>query len=274
MAAATLIQEGNRTTIRRNDGKYSILYGTHIKSQPTDNLPEKVDVVVLETGTTAYLANPLRAVESLKSHIQYKTFIQHLETKRIPLIFADTKFRFNDYVLLLADNALAGIEWMHGMKLLQRKEGKNMPKIVQTMLGAWLIFPSFANMVRMASCYTGIGMRQSGALKKLSHKLHPEVDFLYLTLRNAIIAEKEIFFMKELGNNSTIATVLGAGHVGIEDMLTMDDTDRLNNLKSIMPAIRQLMLPEYFYKAIQYVYNGSTWEVDKVFTVPTLRSLV
>lgn len=274
MRDITIEHHGNTTIIQRPEGEYTIHYGMHIKRQDPRELPHDVSAVMLETGTAKYLDDPLKTVSSLKAHTQYKDLISHLEKKKIPLIFADVKYKYNDYMLLLADNGLAALEWMHGMKLLKKEEGRTLPDISRLLLGGWLLFPSLVNVARLASAFTGIGIRQTGELKKLSHVLHPEVDFLYLTLRNAIIAEKQRVLMDMIGHKRRLATVLGAGHVGIEDMLSMHDALRLQNIKSLLPIIRQFVMPEYFYKAVQYVYNGSHWEVNQVIEVPSLKALL
>jgi hypothetical protein len=69
-------------------------------------------------------------------------------------------------------------------------------------------------------------------------------------------------------------TVLGAAHVGIEDMLAMSNESRLANIKSLMPLIRKVIDPAYFYKAVQYVYNGSEWKVQDILEIPELKALV
>lgn len=261
-------------TINRKEGKYTILYGMHIKSQDPADIPDDTDAVVLETGTADYLIDPIKKVNSLKDHVQYKELVKQLEQKKIPLIFLDVKYRFNDYALLMADNALASVEWMQGFKMMKDKKGGKGERAVKIAAASWLLLPFAANMFRLFSTITGKGMSQSGKLKRLSHKLHPETDLLYLTLRNALIAEKEVFLAKELGNKPHIVTVLGAGHVGIEDMIAMDDRKRSLNIKSLLPLLKKVAKPEYLYTSVHFHFNGENWEVKEIVEMPELKKLL
>lgn len=263
----------NVIQIKKPEGIYSILYGMHIRSQDPHDLPEDTGAVVLETGTFSYLKDPLKAVKDLKEHIQYKELFTYLEQKRIPLIFSDVKYKVNDFALLMVDNGATALQWVQGYKLLKSKK-KNPDIFSRLLISGWLMLPFIANSLRLISVITNKGLKQTAALKKLSHKLHPEADFIYLTIRNALIAEKNTFIMNHISKKKHITTVIGGGHVGIEDMQSMDEEKRLANIKSLAPILKRIVNPEYVYKAVEYVYDGKEWQVKKIIEVPSLEHIL
>lgn len=261
--------------IKKPEGIYTLLYGVHILSQNPEDIPDDADAVVLETGIVPYLDDPDKAFGHLKDHIQYRTLIKYLEKKRIPIIFNDIKYKYNDMALLLLDNSMSVWKWSQGMKLLSRTAGARKPvRLFRYLTAGWLLFPFFANAIRLASVFTGVGLKYSAQLKKLAHRLHPDSDLLFLTIRNALIAEKNEYYMKHFGINKHIVTVIGAGHVGIEDMIEMDNDKRMSRIKKLMPLIKRLVDPEYFYKAVRYVYNGDKWQVAGTIESVHLKQLV
>jgi pheromone shutdown protein TraB len=133
--------------------------------------------------------------------------------------------------------------------------------------------PVVSNMTRLVSSVTGEGMEQSARLKKLSHKLHPEAELLYLSLRNAVIAEKAYHLAQTYGKKAHIAIVVGAGHVGIEDMLIKSHAERMNYLRKFQNLLHKIVLPEYLYSVTGMEYDGKEWRLEKTEKVPSLEAL-
>jgi hypothetical protein len=154
-----------------------------------------------------------------------------------------------------------------------RPKGGFVASLTYGLAGAWLLLPVVSNMTRLVSSITGEGMEQSARLKKLSHKLHPEAELLYLSLRNAVIAEKAYYLTQTYGKNAHIAIVLGAGHVGIEDMLIKSHAERLDYLKKFQNLLHKIVLPEYLYSINRMGYNGKEWRMEKTEKVPALEAL-
>jgi hypothetical protein len=175
-------------------------------------------------------------------------------------------------LLLLADNAFSAGEWIAGYRLLQKK-GDTKERQRNIMLGAWLLLPFAANIARLTSAVTGVGLKQTAALKKLSHKLHPEAELLYLTFRNTVIAEK-MDYLAQRGYFKNQTVVLGAAHVGVEDMLEKSSKQRIDMLLQFQSLLRKLVRPEYFSSIMILNYIGKTWEVDRTLVVPELETLV
>jgi hypothetical protein len=252
------------------EGKNTVLYGIHIKSQNPQELPSDIQGIILETGIHQYLKDPLLSFQKMKEHVQYRELFEILEKKKIPVYFVDLKYRLADPILMMLDTTFTGIEWFAGMKLL--KKGRKNP--LNLLVGVWLVLPFLTNLLRLGSAFSGIGQQQSGALKKISHKLHPEADLLYLTIRNAVIAEKTKYLLRRSGDSPHLVTILGAGHVGIEDMLQMSEEKSDSFFRRYLPLIKKIAEHEYFYKIVEFRFNGKNWNVASVTEVPTLKNLL
>lgn len=270
----------NVTTIETGTGTYTILYGLHVITQNPDEVPERITGIILETGIHQWLEDPVKTIQKLKKHLQYKLLCERLEKEKIPVFFADLKYKYNDFALIVADNFFTAAWWIGGMRLIsQLLRHDTKPKrgfvasLTYGLAGAWLLLPVVSNMTRLVSAITGEGMEQSARLKKLSHKLHPEAELLYLSLRNAVIAEKAYHLAQMYGKNAHIAIVLGAGHVGIEDMLIKSHAERMQYMKKFHKLLHKIALPEYLYSIIRMGYNGKKWSMEKTEKVPALEAL-
>ena len=201
----------NITTIETGTGTYTILYGLHVVAQNPDDVPDGINGIILETGIHQWLKDPVKTIQKLKNHLQYKLLFDRLEKEQISVLFADVKYKYNDFALILADNFFTAAEWIGGMRLINqliRHAAKPQIGFVASLAyglaGAWLLLPVVSNMTRLVSSITGEGMEQSARLKKLSHKLHPEAELLYLSLRNAVIAEKAYHLAQTYGEKAQL----------------------------------------------------------------------
>jgi hypothetical protein len=159
-------------------------------------------------------------------------------------------------------------------KNTNNKKRSFLKNIAYAGLAGWLLFPSIANMLHLGSTIAGTGQSATAALKKISHKLHPEIDILYLTLRNAVIAEKLSYLAKSFAKRPHIAIVLGAGHVGIEDMLTSSSARRLKYLSQKKYLIRKLAKADYLHKATTINFTGKTWGSTRTNSIDTLKPML
>jgi hypothetical protein len=259
-------------TLEQKEGTYTIVYGEHVRSQNPSDIPETTQAIILETGAIPYLADPLKALSDAKKHLQYKALFAYAEKKKIPIIFADLKYRINDQLLLLMDTSVPAVEWMMGLNILKQKRSRT-GRELRTVTAFWLMMPFLTNILHMSSAMLGRGQRITANLKRLSHKLHPEAELLILTLRNAIFAEKAKYLLSDL-QKPHITTVIGSGHVGIEDMFQMDDKKRLSLLSGFQKILKHLAMPEYGYKAVRYDYKDNEWVIGKTYEVPSLKGLV
>jgi hypothetical protein len=270
----------NITTIETGTGIYTILYGLHVVAQNPDEVPDRINGIILETGIHQWLKDPVQTIQKLKNHLQYKLLFERLEKEKIPVFFADLKYKYNDFALILADNFFTAAGWIGGMRLISELiHNDNKPQrgfvasLAYGLAGAWLLLPAVSNMTRLVSSIIGEGTKQSARLKKLSHKLHPEAELLYLSLRNAVIAEKAYHLAQTHGKRAHIAIVLGAGHVGIEDMLIKSHEERISYMKKFQGLLHKIVLPEYLYSVTRMEYDGKEWRLEKTEKVPSLEAL-
>jgi hypothetical protein len=266
----------NITRIETTTGTYTILYGLHIVAQNPAEVPETIQGIILETGMHPWLKDPLKTIQHLKKHLQYKPLFDRLEKAKVPVFFADLKYKYNDLALITADNFFTAAEWMAGLRLLNQLTQKRDLAAIGTygLVGAWLLLPFASSALRLLSAITGKGLEPSARLKKLSHQVHPEAELLSLSWRNAIIAEKAYYLTQTYGNKTHIAMVLGAGHVGIEGMLLYKHSERIAYLEKFQPLLNKIVTPEYFYSVIAMGYNGKEWRIEKNEIVPELKALV
>lgn len=259
-------------TITKPDGTFSIVYGLHTREQNASDIPAETSLLLLETGVHTWLDEPEQTIERLRTHVQYARLFEYAEKHHIPVAFVDLKYRYPDMLLLLADNAFSAGEWIAGYQLLQKK-GNAKERRKNLVLGAWLLLPFAANIARLTSAVTGIGLKQTAALKKLSHRLHPEAELLYLTFRNAVIAEK-MEYLAKLGYFKHQTVVLGAAHVGVEDMLEKSSQQRIAQLKQFQSLLHKLVRPEYLSSIMILTHENHTWKVDRTLIVPELSNLL
>lgn len=259
--------KAHTVTISHDDHIFTLVYGIHVRTQDPEDIPTDTSAVFLETGVHDYLSNPQQTIEHFRKHPQYKELLTYFEEKRIPILLGDVRFRFNDILLLLVDNIIPVTEWYMGQKLLKKKGLRGGKAFI---LSTWLMLPFATNVMRLISSVTGKGQEATSRLKRLSHSLHPEAEVLYLTLRNAVIAEKLIYTASFLGKNSHITAVLGAGHVGIEDMLEVSDRKRKGTLRMLQPLMRYVAKPAYISSVVLMTYTGNEWVEENRLVVPEL----
>jgi hypothetical protein len=164
----------NITTIETGTGTYTILYGLHVVAQNPDEVPDRINGIILETGIQQWLEDPVKTPQRLKKHLQYKLLFDRLEKEKISVLFADVKYKYNNFALIIADNVFTAVGWIGGMRLInQMIRNDNKPKkgfatkLTYGLAGAWLLLPVVSNMTRLVSSVTGEGMEQSARLKKL-----------------------------------------------------------------------------------------------------------
>ncbi|GEM_PF-5253622 len=272
-------------TIKKPEGSYTIIYGVHVLTQHPDDLPKGIDGLFLESGVHPWYHDITATIKDLKEHVQYKKLFEKAEKDRTPILLGDLNYKYNDYLLLIADNAFTAIQWIAGMRMLsgllrkgRHREGQRKKSAsqlgLQGITALWLLLPFASTVLRLGSHLFGVGERKSAALKKLSHRLHPETELLYLSVRNAVIAEKVEYFAKTLKDSAHIAIVLGAGHVGIEDMLKQSSEERLRYLSKYKTLLKKLAAEEYFYKLALVAFEGKRWKAKKEFEVDELKKIL
>lgn len=275
-------RNGNAVTIDAPEAIYTIIYGMHVRGQNIEEIPEDLDGLFLETGTFAWYENPLKCVEELKQHVQYKPVFRMLEKNKIPVIFADLKYKLNDMFLIAADNFLAAVQWVAGVRMFsnlvyrnkeQKKKRSAADYIARAIVAGWLVLPFAANILRLGSTIFNVGQDETARLKRFSHKAHPETDILYLNIRNAVIAEKLKYLAEHMGKRPHIGIILGAGHVGIEDMFSLTSGKRLQFLTKWLNLLKKVAKEKYMYAITEVAFTGKVWGATRTLEVDSLRQL-
>jgi hypothetical protein len=57
----------NITTIETGTGTYTILYGLHVVAQNPDEVPDRINGIILETGIQQWLEDPVKTTQRLKN---------------------------------------------------------------------------------------------------------------------------------------------------------------------------------------------------------------
>jgi hypothetical protein len=193
----------NITTIETGTGTYTILYGLHIVAQNPDDVPENTTGIILETGIHQWLKDPVQTIQKLKKHPQYKLLFDRLEKEQISVLFADVKYKYNDFALILADNFFPAAEWIGGMRLINqlirhaaKPQRGFITSLAYGLAGAWLLLPVVSNMTRLISSITGEGMEQSARLKNCRINSIRKLNFSIYPCATPLLRKKHIIWRK------------------------------------------------------------------------------
>jgi len=241
----------------------------------------------LETSEN-YLQDPLAR---LKTHagknptlttIQYERLFPILETKRLPVYFADVHL-VEDKAADVENLLVAGEATLSAYLLAKTaQETKHAPisrrdflKLGgKAALATWLSIPFMSDLGISASLEMREGRSASAEFKKASHRLHPEARLLIDTVRNIVIAHKEQRLMEYMKSHPHLVTILGAAHVGIENDIQSSAEKRLAFLQTLKPILHKVYTPGTFYRAVRMDFDGKNWQVGDTFEFPELKALI
>lgn len=288
-----ILREGNVVHIRKRnpEGNYTIIYENHVQSVNPTQLPESLNGgLVLETPWN-WSENPLGY---LYGYLQERPkLFPPLEKNNIPIFFVDFPYSLDKWYLgnygttYLIDGSLVLTEGLIGAELLfraakrisgmksepisRRKFVENLGRIA---LGVFLLMPFVSLGGTLGSSFTKHGEGQVAEYAKLTDKVHLEAMFFSGALRNVTIAHKEEWLMNEGASEGHLATIIGAGHVGIENWLEKSSQERLEFLSFFKPLIKRMVVPEPFYQIAWFEFKKDRWKVAEIFEVPELKALV
>lgn len=92
-------------------------------------------------------------------------------------------------------------------------------------------------------------------------------------LRNAIMAHKAEWLMRNVDNMNHLGMILGSGHSGIEDQLRKTPEDRIKSLRRLSIILKALSRRKTIPNISRYDFNGSQWKLEEVFEVQDLRDI-
>jgi hypothetical protein len=92
-------------------------------------------------------------------------------------------------------------------------------KVAGLALSGWLLSPFLSETAVVSSWLAGEGQELVGQIKSGNRTLHPEWSFTN-RVRETVIAHKVAWLMHRSYNNGHISTIMGAGHMGMEQEFT------------------------------------------------------
>lgn len=281
-----LIREGSDLVhIYKPEGTYSIYYMVHEPSAGPrsflDNLvttldpaklPEDTSGLFLE-GTFNYIANPLGHLTGQVSSKTHQGMFASLHERGIPSYFAEVAFTNTvtwPPLTVWAEASMVVGETMMGMGLIDKSTNRRgFLKALQLGAAAYLLLPFLSSAGRLL-----IDTEQSIEFRKLSRKIHPNVAWMSLTLREVVLAHKQEWLARQDGNKPHFLTTMGKDHVGLEDQFQSTPDEKLALLERTRFIWRPLVEPETFYKAVKFIPSNGTWKIGEIFEVPELKELV
>ncbi|MBI4440788.1 hypothetical protein HY639_01345 [Candidatus Woesearchaeota archaeon] len=269
-----LEREGNVCHIYKPEGTYTVVYGVHIWQTPPEQIP-KTDGLFLELVSKN--ADQLNRLMFCQKSIPYEKVIEHAEQNRIPIYFPDVGFSHPELRRVLSrfsDTFYAGVGGIFALaSYAAYHSGAYTTSLCAAMAGGMFLFPYIVDLAGLASILTGRAVEEDIVLQKSSRRLFPWRDILIKFSRDALIAYKQEWLMNQQGP-SHYTTIIGRGHVGIEDMLLQSLEDTLKVLREIKPLIRWMLVPETVYKIPMVNYTGNEWQHTQTYEVPELKELV
>lgn len=290
-----LEREGNVTHIYKPEATYTIIYQRHTRSVNPDQLPEDLDGLFLETDITTHPLYYLNNKNIDKTN--YGRLSITASNREIPIYLADIVLRPNvDLDDLLSQEELItyGEALLGGgvlgetyrrlvivpyMKYSKVSRADFIKGAFAVLVGGWFFTPGISESGRV---FAGEDNGISADFQRLSHKLHPEQLLVIGTLRNIVMAHKQEWLARQMGNNPHFVTVIGGKHVGLETELLNSGETRLDFLKKSQFRWGSLIDESTFHAIHRFDYTDKPerrlplgkWKLSNTFYVPDLGELV
>ena len=252
----------NMTSLELPEGRVDIFYGSHRSEQ---NFPggieealKDTDMLFLESIMHYTDIKPEDAYKGLND-TQYGEIEKYSRIHSLPIYLADSYIQENSDSQLLPIFMVA-VEGLLGIKLAfsafkNRPEESNQNNTVgQTrrqflnkcrgLLAAYMVSPVAGAITNQVTETIDIGHETAADFQKINSYIHPELYKSFIVnIRNLLIAYKMIHEMKEqrqmTGENQNSGLVIGAAHVGIEDIFQkyIDDPTYFEKMKTELTKI-------------------------------------
>ncbi|MDP9248952.1 MAG: hypothetical protein M3M85_00340 [bacterium] len=271
-------RQGNVVRIEKKEASYVIAYGRHSKPQDPNEIPDNSRAVFLEaSGDWTQYWN---AHSFLAGDVQYGELVTNLKERRIPIYFADVDRK---EIITPVELGVEFTEFLAGVGLMYSAfKGKSNDSNPQTfdrrkfftktgkaLAGLYLSTPFISNGLMYATYKTELAQK-TVETNKFIYNMHPELNIILLSFRNVVIGFKEQWVAESMADRPIIATVIGAGHVGLEEVLQSAQQDKLEYLQKFKPVLRSLVrTPETFYT----IRVNTDYGYAKNLIVPELKEL-
>ncbi|TSC64196.1 MAG: hypothetical protein G01um101493_198 [Microgenomates group bacterium Gr01-1014_93] len=99
--------------------------------------------------------------------------------------------------------------------------------------------------------------------------------FFSSPLRETIIAHKQEWLMRSLGNTPHLVTIIGEAHTGLEAHIQQSANERMRFLNRLRLPINIVMKDEgVVYKLARCDFDRGKWKVGEILEIPDLKELV
>lgn len=271
-------RRGDVVTINKPEGVYSIAYGIHLVEKKQE-VPSGVDGICFEWPSKYPSSND--EVQRVAAVANQKPLFDYAERNRLPLLAVDCSIT----PVALAEELVGPLEFIMAGYLFGRmrervaQKGMTRRKFLKTMLvgGAalYLTLPYVSLFGRLGSSSTGVGEEQTAELSKLTQRIHPEYKILILGLRDTVAAQKMQFLLQNRNYKHLLAP-RGTEHVGIEDAILAQESERIDFLSRLRPVLPKVVSDlGTFYQINEYrLLPGGNWEIAQRLEEPSLKAII
>lgn len=275
--AVRIAREGNLTSIITPKTTYHIGYNIH--TQGSLKIKDTSRAIFIEGGVLPY---PTYHEEFQKAFnfVPQSDALNFAAENNLPVYATDCSI---SYTFVLAETLLQSAEGIGAVYLAgkmqeavssnQHISRRGFIRGLGYGLVAFAALPLLATAGRGLTIATNIAPNESTELSKLSQQTHPELKIILLRLRNLIMAQK-LKYIASTQKLSETYSVLGAGHVVIEDYILASTEQRMNELRKIQPLMQFLPMPETIYSIYKYKAVNGNWTLIQISEEPNLKTLV
>lgn len=276
---------GNISTVYKENGTYSFIYGGHgysndFLSKPADYsyIPSGTDVLFFEN---AYNWLSGHNVSSLISYMRDSSFrhqeVNMAEKKELVSGFMDPAVHseWNAVLDFTTSGLLVGTGAVLLDKPVQEKVSRRkFLKMLVSGLGVYFALPLVASAGVIASDSLKQGEKSTAEFFSLVGKIEPQFLFLVLGVRNTVVAHKLNWLMEQKGGKLHFTHDFGALHLGVEDKLLQTPEERIAFLKKTKALWQPFFVKETFYSIATADFKDKQWKDSPVLEVPELKALV
>lgn len=286
-----IVREGDVVHIYKPEATYTIIYGVHTIKQDPNQLPEHFDGLFLEL-ISDYTQDPTQLIKWASTSTQYENVLRSIEEKQIPVYLADAGLKGGlsipaAEILYPYLEAAAGVG-LAVMALSEKLTKRRLLQIASFGGVAWLLTPFLGGTLAAANHFNAINADQSPSyreayernpdstreFRRTLRKIHPEIGIFSSRLRASLIAHKEEWLAREMGNIPHFVTIMGKEHFGLEDQILNPVEQRLAFLQMMEPTIPVVLHPQTFYKMERFDFSDGQWQWTKELEIPELKAIL
>lgn len=263
-----------------------IIYGNHHIAQDPDQFIDGSHNLILETASAEYLRDPAWCFNALLGENpvikQYSRLLPRIQRDHISVYFTDLLIK-PQYAIPEAV-AMPFIEAAAASFLLDKKlfaPVKDRRDFIiragKALAGTWAAAPAATMVGSLVTSFNNKLHAPFIEASRLNSKLHPEVAFAIVTLRNAVNAHKlEWILSYDRQKPAKANAIFGAIHcVEWPYMVTAEERIKFLEKCRDLNIFKLLDInTEYLYKAVRLTSNGKGNLEQSHHEVPDLKALV